>query len=175
MTGPLGLRKRRTPNGGPAFFTPPRRAGNEVQQTGKQCPVVHTGPFFQFFRCRSKLKNLLVGGPPPIPRTSALRAPVETPLRRLAARPADASQNHTARRHRWACSSLFRLGRCGGKQPVHVGLGRQNLLHILLGLDVLRIVFFLPGQQFGVLRLQGLDGGGSFFRPNSSKAALAAL
>lgn len=48
MTGPSGLRKRRTPNGGPAFFTPPRRAGNEVQQTGKQCPVVHTGPFFNF-------------------------------------------------------------------------------------------------------------------------------
>lgn len=34
---------------------------------------------FSIFRCRSKLKKLLVGGPPPILRTSALRAPVETP------------------------------------------------------------------------------------------------
>lgn len=48
LTGPSGLRKRRTPNGGPAFYTSTRRAGNEVQQTGKQCPVVHTGPFFNF-------------------------------------------------------------------------------------------------------------------------------
>ncbi|ERT29124.1 hypothetical protein O996_00375 [Enterococcus faecalis BM4654] len=96
MTGQSGLRKRRTPNGGPAFFTPIRRAGNEVQHNGH----------FSIFRCRSKLKNLLVGGSPPIPRTSALRAPVETPLR-AAARPADASQNHTARRHRWACSFSF--------------------------------------------------------------------
>lgn len=158
MTGPLGLRKRRTPNGGPAFFTPPRRAGNEVQQTGKQCPVVHTGPFFNF-SLPLKTEKFACWWPAPNPPDSALRAPVETPLRGGCASCGRFPKSHGPASPLGLFLLFFRLGRGGGKQPVHVGLGRQNLLHILLGLDVLRIVFFLPGQQFGVLRLQGLDGG----------------
>lgn len=160
MTGPLGLRKRRTPNGGPAFFFSRLPGGPETKcnKLASNAPW-YTRGHFSIFRCRSKLKNLLVGGPPPIPRTSALRAPVETPLRGGCASCGRFPKSHGPASPLGLFLLFFRLGRCGGKQPVHVGLGRQNLLHILLGLDVLRIVFFLPGQQFGVLRLQGLDGG----------------